>query len=859
MLPIKMRKYLFRLSIIQLLFLFWASGSLYAQTYGLSFDSHDVLKDERTHIDLNHDKFFSFNKNFKLEFSMSIRPNLHMNYGYILRIIDDKGKNVDLIFNYQSPLSNSIIVVYGQDITNISLKPNLSALCCEWSEFALNFDLDNQILTFNSSDTTIAASGIKLNSKVKILFGASDYLHFKTTDVPPMNIKDIRISEMGKIVHNWPLDEIEGNIARDLVNKKNASVLNPNWLKPLYHDWKKTFEVTLNGCAEIAFSPVEEKFYFAGDNQMEVYSVGENNSETFQYKNNPRNLKPGCQAFYDTLRNLFVSYNIDQKSISTFNPQTREWEESMPNINLETVFLQHNKYFSAIDSTLYIFGGYGQHEYKNIIQQYAFSTNEWKTIDYLGNDVFYPRYLSALGETNDSIYILGGYGSTSGEQILKPQNYYDLLVYSLKDKQIIKKYDFHPPIEDVGFANSMVIDQDKGEYYALAFPIFKYDSYLQLVKGSLSKPELKMVGNKIPYQFSDVVSFADLYYCKTSKKLFAVTMLVNDQNQTQLSLYSIAFPPNDKNIPEIIKSRHWLKLFFSILLLAIIFGIVVFNWYATRKENSLKKYVEVSDSENLPTEIITRTDTLENNPKYKNTLLFFGGFQMFDKNGLDITNKFSPLLKELFLLIWLYSIKNNKGITSQKLTEILWFDKDTKSAKNNLAVNIIKLKLMLKEVLSVELSRRTGYWKISFEEDLVFNDYFTCLNLCNNKKYFEKPEIIKFVDLARKGDFLSNSNYEWLDKFKADISNSIIDKLVDFASHTEIEADPNLILHLADSILNFDIINEEAMILKCKAYLVNGKHRLANDTFSKFAKDYSNLYGVTYEKTFKDIAGEDEV
>ena len=50
-------------------------------------------------------------------------------------------------------------------------------------------------------------------------------------------------------------------------------------------------------------------------------------------------------------------------------------------------------------------------------------------------------------------------------------------------------------------------------------------------------------------------------------------------------------------------------------------------------------------------------------------IVFFGGFQIFDKKGNDITGKFSPLIKELFLILWLYTHKNNKGISSQKLKE----------------------------------------------------------------------------------------------------------------------------------------------------------------------------------------------
>jgi len=48
-----------------------------------------------------------------------------------------------------------------------------------------------------------------------------------------------------------------------------------------------------------------------------------------------------------------------------------------------------------------------------------------------------------------------------------------------------------------------------------------------------------------------------------------------------------------------------------------------------------------------------------------NSILFFGGFQIINRDGIDITSKFTPLLKELFLLIFLNSIKD-KGISILK-------------------------------------------------------------------------------------------------------------------------------------------------------------------------------------------------
>jgi len=61
--------------------------------------------------------------------------------------------------------------------------------------------------------------------------------------------------------------------------------------------------------------------------------------------------------------------------------------------------------------------------------------------------------------------------------------------------------------------------------------------------------------------------------------------------------------------------------------------------------------------------------------------IFSGSFQVFDKEGVDITQLFTPVLRELFLLIVIYTIRTGRGITAEELTEILWLDKAVKDAR----------------------------------------------------------------------------------------------------------------------------------------------------------------------------------
>ena len=121
------------------------------------------------------------------------------------------------------------------------------------------------------------------------------------------------------------------------------------------------------------------------------------------------------------------------------------------------------------------------------------------------------------------------------------------------------------------------------------------------------------------------------------------------------------------------------------------------------------------------------------------------------------------------------------------------------------------------------------------------------------KKEINKKHIKHLIKITKKGSFLLNLNYEWLDSFKSDISDRIVDTLVNFGESFTIEEEPDFMINLADSVFNFDSINEEAMFFKCKAQNLMGKHSNAESTYKKFIKEYEILYGQKYKHPFVDV------
>src|ERR1700694_5951658 len=107
-----MRRYIYTNTIALLL-----TVSGFAQSYGLSFNSHEVVQEKRTCLDLSPDDSLCFSGNFELAFDISFLTAREIYFGYVLRIIGNNNQNIDLIYNQPS---SSFKVIVGESFSGIS-------------------------------------------------------------------------------------------------------------------------------------------------------------------------------------------------------------------------------------------------------------------------------------------------------------------------------------------------------------------------------------------------------------------------------------------------------------------------------------------------------------------------------------------------------------------------------------------------------------------------------------------------------------------------------------------------------------------------------------------------------------------
>jgi len=839
-----------------ILLVFTSKG--YAQSYGLGFAGHQVVQDKRTGVNLSVEQPICLDKNFELSFDLSFMPGYADYFGYVFRMIDNDGRNIDLVYDMRFFQNKHFKLIIGNKVSDIAFDIDIKKLYKNWFNLKFLFDAQRQQITLKADGKTYTQRISLANNCYKILLGANDYKNFKITDVPPMKIREVKIKEENELSYYWPLDEKSGFKVAEKVKGKDGSVSNPIWIKKLHYDWDMVKAFSVKGSASVAFDAAKEELFIIADDSLIRYNPTSNQAFYQEYLVGKQGLLPGNQSLYNGKNGELLNFYMDQKLLTKFDFKGKKWGKKYKYPDTITGFWHPNKFYSQVDSSLYMIDGYGQYTYRRNVYRYHFPDQKWSEIKVNGD--FMPRYLSALGAVKDGAYILGGYGSVTGQQILNPKNIYDLNFFDVRKRTFRKLFEIKPYKEDFAFANSMIIDEKTKTYHALIFPNDKYDTYLQLIEGSLDDPSYKFVGSQIPYAFHDIRSFADLFYCPGSEKYIAVTLLHDEKlNRTSIKVFTLQGPPEilaqlPVNMPFNISKYWWL-----IIVLSIAGLFVFYKWGKFKHRDSEKVNLPLSAK---PIEVVETQPVVEGPiattqqrlaPNLKNSVFLFGDMQLFDKEGEDITKSLTPLIRELFLVVLLYTIKGGRGISSEKLTEILWFDKSADSARNNRSVNIAKLKVILEKFNGCQISKTTGYWKIDFDPNLIDIDYNQYLNIVKSKGKIERNRLDELTSIIHRGSFLSNVEYDWLDGFKSEISNEIIDTYLQYAANIKVADDPEFLINLANYVFCFDPVNEEAMVINCKALVHLGKHSLAKAKFETFSKAYKSLYNADFEYSFNDI------
>lgn len=235
-------------------------------------------------------------------------------------------------------------------------------------------------------------------------------------------------------------------------------------------------------------------------------------------------------------------------------------------------------------------------------------------------------------------------------------------------------------------------------------------------------------------------------------------------------------------------------------------------------------------------------------------ILCFGPLQIIDVQGLDIAKKLSPLQKKLFMIIFLHSQGDKKGIDTKRLTELLWPGKSVANAKNTRGTTIQNLRQLLGTCPNLEVNFKDKHWFLHIGEN-CYSDYSMALQYLEflASEDCAVTELRKLIPIVKKGRLFANTSAPWLDPFIEKFSNRIVEQFIQISKNPMIKTHTDVMLDLAEVIYLYDDLNEHALKMKLNVLIEQGKLSLAHQACHNFKKQYEKLYGEAYEVSFEEI------
>ncbi len=840
-----------KILIISSLIFFLGELSLVAQEMkdtfptGLMFNSKHVNKDKRTSLDLNPNKNLRVKGNMSLSFDVKFKWVPGDAFGYVFRIISNDTTSMDMIVNrrHQKIHFNLNEGVDSKCSYDLDFTPNI--LNAEWLHVDVRIEKDKVKYNIdNLSGEFSCINNMLLKGKeVAIYFGANRHTNFYTTDVPPMEICNLQIKDDDDVLRNWSLNQHCDSLTYDNIYGEVAKVNNGIWSIDKHTIWNKELTIKLyNWHEQIAYDDDNGRVFIADRKRMYVYHIDDNRTDTVNYKKGRPYLGAGSLIIYDNLDNRLISYS-DGPYILTFNFESKEW--TVVNDYSKSLGEHHNRLIDRKNKNLVTFGGYGKFQYNSIlsIKPLNEDVGDWKQIDL--SDHIYPRYLSSIGYIGDGqAMILGGYGSKSGLQEQSPQNYYDIFQVNMLtgEHKLLGELD---GLHHICFGNGMIVDSLRNAY-VLGFRNDIYDSNVQLYEVDTQTMNYKTRADSIPFYFQDIDSFCDLFYYSKNNKLYAIIYHKTPEKYFEANLYSLSFPPLSKvpvTMNELKGSIAKIPYLLGVCTLIIIISITVSVCYKRTKKK------------NVNTRMLRENNIIEHKKEehVSSFISLLGSFFVIDQKGNNITKDFTAVPRQIFLSCLLAPVNTGKHLNSQALANLIWPNMDKTSATNNRNVNINKLRSLLKEVGNISLINDKGYWQVIIE-DGVCCDYLEINSLLSkmieNKDFTHLDKMLK---LAASGSLLPDMNDEWLDSYKSSYSNFLIDRLYHLLEYQEIKNDLQLVEKVANIILLHDLIDEDAIKLKCYSLHKLGQKGLALQAYNKYCNDYFILLNEKPIINYKDL------
>ncbi len=864
-----------RLLSYAMMLMLTASANLMAMNLGLRFQSHGYPIEQRTSLSVG-DTYYKFNDEFCLGFDFDFYSATM--FGNIASINTDDGNRISILCSYNSNADSyrlGMVVNDKQLILHDSPITYSDSLYLHNAAFLLDKQHNKAQLNLDGS---VIEAPVDLSKTKSATFKFGINLELKRHDIAPIELEDVTVMVDGKKASFWNFTYHNGpDTAVDSISGIIATAQNPHWLIDDHTLWRTIYSEEFKDNTQTAFDPRREMFYIVSDSNVLTFSPLTGEKGSIPVKSGKRPMVFSNHLTYDTISNSLINYNLTEKKVARFDMKSQSWDYSSDDEDVEANYSNHA--FVIDGKYAYAFGGYGFYRFHNDLFKIDLTSGSIQECKL--SPAMTPLTSAALGIHNGKLYIFGGRGNETGQQELASAYDYSLYEYDLATWEGKRLWHIDSVPKDFLPSQTMYYD-DTDDCFYLATTTHGGD----LVKIPRTRPELiKLSGNIYSKMYAFDFVF-DLFRSSDSKRFYLVFDRRQDPVTHEYAIYEISspfvadavaklYPEEPENEVSDEKSAvNWAVIL--IILLCMAGGIIVYVNLRRRKVNTpvLPTDDSVPNTSEVIEESVPQSPT-EEEPDYQfmvldkpkteicrfdrshSSISMLGGFCVRDKEGNDITSKFTSRLKNLLIFLLLSCEENSAGIKYQIIDSEIWNDKDEKAAKNNRNVSMRKLRFLLEEVGNISITFDRGFFKIDIGD--VFFDYREIIKRISDIKHSQNvsPELVnEILELLLMGPLVPNTTYEWLDRYKGDYSDQALTLLGKLLKH-EYGKNDDLAYRIAETNSKHELLSEEAMIAKCHILSKRKMIRMAQTVYNKFCREYRHSLGEDYPLSFVDVCKRD--
>lgn len=812
-----------------------------ARGQGLKFNSAELPIDKRTSYNVFEERSPAFAGRFEIEFDIRLYPVTEI--GYILRIKNEQSNKIYNLF-YDGRGDDFLKLNEEGKCNLITAKIDRQELLdAHWFRMKLAFDLsgDSIALTVHNRTFTAAQAGLPETYRPIIVFGKSDHI----IDVPSFAIQHLTVR--GDKTYTFDLCQNEGSTVYDTKGRPLGHVQNPEWLINDAYHWRYRASFASQSVAGANYNPLRKEVYYFNRDTLYIYDVRTEQITVHPFAERcPLNLVLGTN-FVDAARNKLYAYEVydetspaDAPSVACLDLNTYRWSVECRGY-LPTQLHHHGCYFDPGQGRYTIFGGFGNMRYSRDFHHYDLTTGRWQPPGEFSGDPLYPRYFSSVGylKKTNSVYVFGGMGNESGDQSVGRYYFYDLHRLDLTTGRIHKLWEIPwEKTNSVPVRNMVILDDSC--FYTLCYPESVSNSYLRLYRFSIADGSYEILSDSIPIRSDKITTNANLYYDDRQGDLFATVQEFDDDIRSRMKVYRLAFPPiTAEELASHAKPRSAQTPWTLILLIS--FGAAIIGGGIFRHLRI--KSAAARQTPEAPPQGATAPDVSR-----PNSICLFGDFTVRDRRNRDITHLFTARQKQLFCLVLQHSAE--EGITSQRLSNLLWPDRPEDKVKNTRGVTINHLRKTLSELDDIELIHTKGYFRL-VQGPAFYCDYTRCLEIVSSEPSDENRR--ELIRLLGRGKLLKHDDQPLFDALKEGLERKLEPVLQLEIEKSFTGEDYAATLALAEAVFCIDPLSDHAL-----SYLIRSLNRLkrgeeARIRYQAFVLEYKRTFGTEYPYPFRDF------